>query len=93
MAHNQANNAIFKEALHILEGKEDLNGKKLREGLIAAMLAHVYQLACDNNTRLDALEKLVPYIKGMIWVMTGFATSVIILIWSILIGKVELIFK
>jgi len=45
------------------------------------------------DERLKAVEKLAPAIRAMIWVGAALGASVIALIWSLITGQAQLIFR
>ncbi len=46
----------------------------------------------DHEARLDAIEKLMPALKAALWVGTILGGSVIVFIWTIIIGQVQVVF-
>ena len=74
-------------------------GSAARASELTALQADVRQLACDQRDcreDLRALErsllKLMVPMKAATWAAAVFAASVIALIWSLILGKAQLIF-
>ena len=70
-----------------------------RDKLIEIMRSDILQIARDHksfDTRIQAIEKslirLSIPLKAATWAAAVFATSVIALIWSLVIGKAQVVF-
>jgi hypothetical protein len=47
----------------------------------------------DLEVRMKRLEELYPAIKAIIWIGAGIGGSIIVLIWSLITGQAQIIFK
>lgn len=58
-----------------------------------AEYTHVTKAVDDHEGRLDAIEKLMPALRVVMWIGTALGLSVLALIWSLITGQVSLLFS
>ena len=47
----------------------------------------------EMENRIGEIEKLVPALRAVMWVGAGLGVSIIGLLWSLLTGQVQLLFR
>jgi len=54
---------------------------------------HMARLVNDHELRLDAIEKLMPAMRAVLWIGSALGVSVLALIWSLITGQAQVIFR